>query len=294
MAGRSRISFVASRRWALFFLAVIVVAIGTYYLGRWQFHRLADRKADNNIVRANEQRTPVPIDQVLSPGQHAPKKDEWLLVTATGTYDTAHTVTWRYRNSDQYDEAGIDVVVPLVTADGTAVVVDRGFVPTDGNNALAKAPAPPSGTVTVTGYVRLDGTGDSTAVDESLGTRSLSSSTVAKATGHTTYGGWLQLKHEDPTPATAPALYELPDLGNGPHFFYGIQWWFFGLLAIFGFGYLMWDEYRTQEDDDSEEAVRRREARTDAEREKAAKIEKKRALKAAYQQAYEREKSDRT
>ena len=37
---------------------------------------------------------------------------------------------------------------------------------------------------------------------------------------------------------------ELPDLGNGPHFFYGLQWWFFGLLAVFGFGYLAWDERR--------------------------------------------------
>ena len=25
---------------------------------------------------------------------------------------------------------------------------------------------------------------------------------------------------------------ELPELDNGPHFFYGLQWWFFGLLAL--------------------------------------------------------------
>ena len=36
---------------------------------------------------------------------------------------------------------------------------------------------------------------------------------------------------------------ELPDLGNGPHFFYGLQWWFFGLLAVFGFFYLAYDEW---------------------------------------------------
>ncbi len=35
---------------------------------------------------------------------------------------------------------------------------------------------------------------------------------------------------------------ELPDLGNGPHFFYGLQWWFFGVLAVFGFFYLAYDE----------------------------------------------------
>ncbi len=37
---------------------------------------------------------------------------------------------------------------------------------------------------------------------------------------------------------------ELPELGNGPHFFYGLQWWFFGVLAVFGFCYLAWDERR--------------------------------------------------
>ena len=41
-------------------------------------------------------------------------------------------------------------------------------------------------------------------------------------------------------PPLVPA--ELPDLGNGPHFFYGLQWWFFGLLAVFGFVYLAYDE----------------------------------------------------
>ena len=32
--------------------------------------------------------------------------------------------------------------------------------------------------------------------------------------------------------------------GDGPHFFYGLQWWFFGVLAIFGFFYLAYDERR--------------------------------------------------
>ena len=36
---------------------------------------------------------------------------------------------------------------------------------------------------------------------------------------------------------------ELPELDNGPHFFYGLQWWFFGALALFGFVYLVYDEY---------------------------------------------------
>ena len=58
------------------------------------------------------------------------------------------------------------------------------------------------------------------------------------------YGGFVQLKSEDPAPDTKLESAELPELDNGPHFFYGLQWWFFGLLAIFGFFYLAYDEWR--------------------------------------------------
>ena len=59
------------------------------------------------------------------------------------------------------------------------------------------------------------------------------------------YRGFLDLAEESPEPATELEPTELPDdTSNGPHFFYGLQWWFFGALAIFGFFYLAWDEAR--------------------------------------------------
>ena len=297
-----RLSFLFSRRWILFFLAIVVISWATWWLGQWQFGRLEDRKESNSIVRVNEQQQPTPVASVLARGAAVDKEDEWLLVTATGTYSPDLTLTWRYRSNDRTDEAGIDVVVPLITADGTALFVDRGFVANDGNDALTVIPDPPSGTVTVEGYVRASGTGDSTKVYGDLNTRSLSSETASKATGLPAYGGWLQLKSEDPAPADAPAKAGLPDLDNGPHFFYGIQWWFFGLLAIVGFGYLLWDEFRLnsardEDDDDAdpdetgEEAARRRAERSVKEQERNAKVSRKKALKAAYQAAYDKEKS---
>ena len=51
-------------------------------------------------------------------------------------------------------------------------------------------------------------------------------------------------RSESPEPAEPLAPAEEPDLPKGPHFFYGLQWWFFGALAVFGFGYLAWDERR--------------------------------------------------
>ena len=54
----------------------------------------------------------------------------------------------------------------------------------------------------------------------------------------------MELRSEDPRPATPLEPVELPELDNGPHFFYGLQWWFFGALAVFGFCYLLYDEWR--------------------------------------------------
>jgi cytochrome oxidase assembly protein ShyY1 len=233
--------FLLSRRWILFALVVAILTYAAWWLGGWQFRRLDDRKASNEIVRTNEHRDVTPVGDVLSPTADPTKADEWRVVSATGTYDTDATVLVRYRTRD--GAQGVDVVVPLVTADGTALLVDRGWLETDPSGADADVPAPPAGEVEVTGYVRANGTGDSTRVDD-LSTRAISSDEIGPAIGRPVYGGFVELRSEDPEPATRLEPVELPELNNGPHFFYGLQWWFFGLLAVFGFFYLLVDEWR--------------------------------------------------
>lgn len=233
--------FLLSRRWLLFAVVVAVLAYAAWWLGEWQFHRLEDRKASNAIVRANETQAPAPVGDVLSPGTPVREQDEWRVVTATGEYAVDDTIIVRYRTRDGV--AGVDVVVPLVTSSGTALLVDRGWLGTEnaGTADPSDVPPPPAGEVTVSGYVRADGTGDSTVVSDDS-TRAVSSERISEALDRELYGGFVELRSEDPAPATALEPVELPELDNGPHFFYGLQWWFFGLLAIFGFGYLAYDE----------------------------------------------------
>ncbi|WP_193607003.1 SURF1 family cytochrome oxidase biogenesis protein [Nocardioides lijunqiniae] len=236
--------FLLSRRWALFALAIVVVACATWWLGQWQFDRLADRKERNEVVRANEDGAPTPIEEVLGDGGGVAEDDEWLIVTATGAYDPDDTVIVRYRTRDGV--SGIDVVVPLVTSSGTSLLVDRGWMPTEnqGDAALDDVPAPPSGEVTVTGWLRANGTGSSTEVHDGS-TRAINSAAIGEAVDREVYGGFVELRSEDPPPGDTLEQVELPELDNGPHFFYGLQWWFFGVLAVFGFFYLMYDEWRT-------------------------------------------------
>ena len=234
--------FLLSRRWALFALAIGVVAVATWWLGSWQFDRLDDRQDRNAVVRANEDKPPAAVADVLAPGEDVAADEEWRQVTATGSYDTDDTVIVRYRTRD--GARGVDVVVPLVTDDGTSLLVDRGWMPTDDQSIdAADVPQPPPGEVTITGWVRADGTGDSTEVNDNA-TRAISSEQIGAHQDREVYGGFVDLRSEDPAPAEALEQVELPELDNGPHFFYGLQWWFFGVLAIGGFVYLAYDEWR--------------------------------------------------
>lgn len=235
--------FLLSRRWLLFALAVALLSWGAWWLGEWQFDRLEERQSDNAIIRANETQEPAPVEDVLAAGREVREEDEWRVVTATGEYAVEDTVIVRYRTREGI--AGVDVVVPLVTGSGTSLLVDRGWLRTQnaGTAEPDDVPAPPSGTVTVSGYVRADGSGDSTTVSN-RSTRAIDSERVGEALDREVYGGFVELRSEDPTPATPLEPVELPELNDGPHFFYGLQWWFFGVLAVFGFGYLAYDERR--------------------------------------------------
>ena len=234
--------FLLTRRWLVFLLVVVALAWGAWRLGEWQFHRLEERRDRNAQVERNEKEATVPATDVMVPGRPVEAPDEWRVVEATGTYDEDDTIIVRYRTRD--GAAGVDVVVPLVLDDGTSLLVDRGWYATDNRGATSTdVPAPPSGTVDITGWVRRDATGDSTAVSDKS-TRAVNSARIGDALGRDVLSGFVDLRSESPEPAQALSPVELPELDSGPHFFYGLQWWFFGALAIFGFGYLVYDEMR--------------------------------------------------
>jgi cytochrome oxidase assembly protein ShyY1 len=238
------VGFLLTRRWLLFFVAVALMAYAATWLGQWQFHRLHEKRRDNHVIAANLAAAPVPIDQLMSVGKQPGPGVEWRRVTAHGHWDDAHTIVVKYQTSID-GSPGVDVATPLVTDSGRAVLVDRGWLGTENiGSTRPKLPPVNSGRVTVTGWVRQNGTGGATVVDQGQ-TRALSSVTAAKVVPHPLYGGFLDLSMQSPPPVHRLGAAELPDdTSDGPHFFYGLQWWFFGFLAVVGFLYLAYDEWK--------------------------------------------------
>jgi cytochrome oxidase assembly protein ShyY1 len=243
------VRFLLSRRWLIFFVVIVLAAWGASLLGQWQFSRLHEKRAANHRIVANLAASPVQLDTLLTVSKPADPDDEWRRVTVHGTWDDAHTVVVKYQTNVR-GAPGIDVATPLVTAAGPAVMVDRGWMQTKNNgDDRPTTPAVTAGQVTVTGWVRVNASGSATRVS-AMSTRALSTVEVAKLVPYPLYGNFLDLSIESPAPAHALGAIEMPDdSGDGPHFFYGLQWYFFGALAIFGFFFLMYDEWQRMKAD---------------------------------------------
>jgi cytochrome oxidase assembly protein ShyY1 len=238
------VRFLLTRRWLLFGLTVVLLAWGAWALGQWQFHRLDEKRAANHRIQHNLAAVPVPIGELLGVHRPATTAVEWRRVTVTGTWDDRHSVVVKYQTNAQ-GVPGVHVATPLVTRSGAAVLVDRGWMQTENvGSTRPRLPRVTPGEVTVTGWVRVDASGSATQVAD-LSTRALSSRSVADVVPYPLYRGFLDLDTQSPPPVKGLGATEMPDdTGDGPHFFYGLQWWFFGLLALTGFLYLAYDEWR--------------------------------------------------
>ncbi len=252
--------FLLSRRWLGLLLAVIIVGVACVELGRWQFRRSSERHDDNLVASRNLAAEPVPVSEVLSTDTPPSSEDEWRAVAAVGTYDAQRQLIVSYRTRD--GAPGVDVLVPLVTDHGPALLVDRGWMQTQGNaNRDVDVPSPPSGTVTVSGWVRANAEGDSDQVTPNDGTvRAISSAAIAPSLPYPVYDGFVDLTEERPAVTPAPDRADPPDLGPGPHFFYGVQWWFFAVLALGFWCYFAWAQYRETRVLSQDPTVRQREA----------------------------------
>lgn len=232
-------------RWIAFTVVVVVLAGVFVQLGRWQLHRLDDRHHRNAITRTNIGAEPAALGAALGGADKVERSNEWRRVTLTGRYDTAHQIVIRYRNVK--DRPGFEIVTPLLLTDGSAILIDRGFVQRDRNSSELPAgvPAATSGEVTVTGRLRHSENGEREATDAADGhARLINAPAIADATGLRLTDGYVTLDEQNPPPAAGLTALPLPEIDSGPHFFYAMQWFFFALLAVGGLVYFAREELR--------------------------------------------------
>jgi cytochrome oxidase assembly protein ShyY1 len=218
-------------RWAG--LAVFVVVLGVVFvnLGEWQLHRLDERRARNHTTLANEAKPVQPMAAVF--GRPLTDADQWQRVEAQGVFDAEHQFLVRYRHNG--DAEGYEVVIPLRT-DAGVVLVDRGFVATSQGARIPDAvPPPPGGEATVVGHVRRNEHGRRSATNPVNGQmRLIDSDAVAAVLGEPVLNGYIGLLEVTPPQSGDFVPVALPELSEGPHFWYAVQWFMFTGFALAG------------------------------------------------------------
>ena len=228
--------FLRERRWLTLGFIVLILVPAFLLLSRWQLHRLDDRRAANALVEQNNAAAPVPVGQVLTAGaatSSAGDAQEWRQITATGTYDASRQVLVRKRPLD--GQNGFWVVTPLVTDSGAVLVVNRGWLAASvGATDAQPAPAPPTGEVTVTGRVRLSEVSPPQPTDLPSGQITDLDVALVVPSGQV-YPAYIELTASQPAQSGDLTLLPLPDLSEGPHLSYAIQWVLFAGVAVIGF-----------------------------------------------------------
>jgi surfeit locus 1 family protein len=228
-----------NRHWILTTILVIAGAALCGRLGIWQLDRIKQRRAFNSHVYAMRA-----LPALDLPSGAALESMEYRAVRATGTYDFAHQVA--IRNQSYNDQYGYHLLAPLLLSDGKAVLVDRGWIPAEGDSAdtdWRKYDVP--GTTTVKGIIRLSQTtpGFGGVADPTLtpGQKSLdlwiyvNVERIAQQLPYPILPVYVQLDPDaSRTNPPIPFQAEL-DLSEGPHQGYAVQWFSFATLLLAGY-----------------------------------------------------------
>jgi cytochrome oxidase assembly protein ShyY1 len=237
----SRYRFLSRPGWIIFSVVVVLLVILMLNLSAWQFRRLHERRSFNAEVRSRTSAAAAPFDTVIPPGTtvDGARPEEWKTVTVTGTFDPSAQVLIRNRSLDA--APGYHVVTPLKRADGSAVLVVRGWVPlSTSNSTTPDVPEPVTGTVTVEGRVRpTQNPGALASRDPAEGVlATLARIDIPRIQQQTAYPiapAYVEMSSSSPAPTTAlPALVPLPELDDGPHLGYAVQWIIFSICAVIG------------------------------------------------------------
>ncbi|MBI1350815.1 MAG: hypothetical protein GC156_06835 [Actinomycetales bacterium] len=237
------LALLRTRRWLGFTIVVLLAIIGFGLLSRWQWARAEQHREERIALAAALAEAPTSPDRLPS------SPAEWTPITVVGTYRADLQAAVRKRPLNAVN--GFWVMTPLVTSDGMAYWINRGWLATTGDAlSTPDLPAPPSGRVTVSGLVRAYEEADASRNDGLPAGQIAAPAlpTLPSVAQPAPY--FVQLRSSDPEQDGLTVL-PLPEveMDEGRNISYAVQWLLFALVAIGGWFFFL-----------------RREAREDAER----------------------------
>ncbi len=222
-------------------VVVVALAILFIYLGFWQLRRLEERQLENTVGESRFEAAPVDVGLMLDSAGEERDSLEFRRANATGVFQPNDEVL--VRSQVHQGVAGFHVITPLLGEGGSAVLVNRGWVPLDADEVPVTAAPPPEGTVTVTGWVRPTQTrgalGPSDPDDGRLVAMSrVDIDRIQEQVPYELEPVYMSLL--DDLDGDLPLAAPPPSFADeGPHLAYAIQWFSFALIGLLGYFFLI-------------------------------------------------------
>jgi cytochrome oxidase assembly protein ShyY1 len=199
------------------------------WAAQWQYHRGVDRHARNTLIIEQSQMPTLDVADLKGDL----KSFEWRLISLQGSFDDANQILLRNR----YNEGvyGFEQLT-LFEFENRKIWVDRGWIKA-GSDATVPPVLQPTqlNSLKITGRLRLDSSlpqGKFFAVLNDP-QRNLVSKLDARQ-GVQTEDFYVDLISSSDTSMNPEVPAELPELSDGPHMAYALQWIFFAGLVVYG------------------------------------------------------------
>jgi cytochrome oxidase assembly protein ShyY1 len=213
-------------------IAMLLIAL-CIWAAQWQFQRGIDRHQRNSLIESQLTLPAVDISNLSSKNAELISPFEWRTVNASGRFNVSEQILLKNR----YFEGvyGYEVLTRFKLNDGRYIWVDRGWVKAGADAKTAPlTTAVPTEEVSLVTRVRLD---KSLPVGAFFALPSSGGGMISKLnaqTGIKSEGFYLDLISGSERSLTPAVAAQVPELSDGPHLAYSLQWVFFAGLVIYG------------------------------------------------------------
>ena len=210
------------------FIALLLVVF-CLWGSQWQYHRGVDRHARNAVIEERIAQSPIELKAVA--GDLADY--EWQTVSVDGVFNSDKQILLRNRYND--GKYGYEVLTLFTSTANKSFWVDRGWVQAGATATTAPVvTALPEGVVTIIGRLRLDSSLPRGSFFALPGKGEGLVSELNAQSQLNTEMFYIDLLSGSDSSLTPKVTAQLPELSDGPHMAYALQWIFFGGLVIYG------------------------------------------------------------
>jgi len=245
------LKFLLTPKWIALTVVALLLQPAFWELSQWQWRRLHQRETYNAVIVKNQALEPAMLDDVVATSNAETTIDktlEWRRIDVIGSWLTSKQVLVRKQTFES--NLGFWVITPFKSTSGLTILVNRGWIAaSDSALSTPSVQNPPAGDVEILGRARIV-TPRTKPRPTDLPTTQVDGvhpDEVLPGTVHIS-NAYLELTASSPQSTTSDLQsIPAPEITEGPHRSYALQWIFFAIMTLIGWGVLVRKELQDRD-----------------------------------------------